>query len=184
MARIQCHFQSTSRSTPISLRVPSAPSTCILRIRRVLQSSSVPNAQSASSSDRSTNSGCAKPRGTKSWECVGAICWGFAGCTYVSFQCKTLELLGRPAIEPWRLPVVAHLPQALLPVPMKALCAKPLLMALASSLPGIEVCFGLVKPVQRRTFANRHSVISSMFDHQELVPAQWGIRKTSDQGFI
>ncbi len=131
------------------------------------------------------NSGCAKsPMVPSVGNAVGAIGRGFVGCTYVSFQYKTVEFLGRPTIEPWRLSVVAHLLQALLPVPMKDLCAKRFLMALASSLPGIEVVSGRSKLFQQRAFTNRHSVNSSMFDHQEWLPPKWGMRKTSDQGFI
>ena len=60
------------------------------------------------------NSGCAKsPMVPRVGNAVGAIGRGFVGCTYVSFQYKTVGFLGRPTIEPWRLSVVAHLLQAL-----------------------------------------------------------------------
>ncbi len=67
---------------------------------------------------------------------------------------------------------------------MKALCATPLLMALASTLPGILVCFRSVKLAQWRVFPGRHLVASSTSGPPMMVPAQcrWG--KRHSRGFI
>ena len=56
-------------------------------------------------------------------------------------RCSTIKNGSRPSGNEKNIRPGIHLTL----VPLKALCATPLLMALASSLPGIEVCFRLVQ---------------------------------------